>query len=245
MPVLACLTATLLAGCFGGGPTPMSGTVTIFASTSLTDALTGMTRAFSGTYPGVLFQTVLEPDSELAQRVVQGQVPDLIAVEDPTTIAAAGITDEPVHFARGQLVLAVPTANPVRVSQLSDLARPGVRVALCDSAQPCGRIADAVLAAGQVTLGEGALREQDVRAVLDHVKDGTADVALVYRSDALAARADTIMIEVGVSGAALADFVAIVPEGAANPHVARAFLDYLTSQPVLDALTRDGFGPPA
>ena len=48
-----------------------------------------------------------------------------------------------------------------------------------------------------------------------------------------------------VPAAPLADFVAAVPASAPNPAVAQAFLDYLASAPVRDALTRDGFRPPA
>jgi molybdate transport system substrate-binding protein len=241
--MLACASAVLTA-CTGGGPTGTSSTLTIFASPSLTDAITGMTRAYSGTYPGVQFETIFEPDSDLARRAAQGQTPDLMAVEDPATLLAAGATGTPEHFARGQIVLAVPRQNPARVVQLSDLARPGVRVALCDASQPCGRVTEAVLAEGHVTIAEGALREPDVRAALRHVTDGTADVALVYRSDALLARDAVLTVEVPASGVALADFVAIVPERAPNAGVAKGFLEYLTSPPVRDALVRDGFRPP-
>jgi molybdate transport system substrate-binding protein len=242
--LLACVSA-MLAACTGGGPAQMSGTLTVFASPAMTEAMAGMARAYSGTYPGVRFDTIFEPDSELARRAAQGPSPDLIVAEDPATLVAAGATGTPVHFARGQLVLAVPQQNPARVVQLADLARPGVRVALCDAAQPCGRVAETVLAVSNVALGEGTLREPDVRAALRHVTDGSADVALVYRSDAQAARDAVLTIEVPNSGAALADFVAIVPDGAPNPGLAKAFLDYLGSAPVREAFTREGFAPAA
>jgi molybdate transport system substrate-binding protein len=242
--ILALVTAMLTA-CTGGGPPVPAGVLTIFAPPSMADAVSAMARAYSGSYPGVRFETVFEPDTVLAQRASQEPGPDLLMAEDPATLIAAGITGTPTHFARGQLVLAVPTANPARINEIADLARPGVRVALCDSSQPCGRVAEALLTTAQVTLTEGAMREMDVRSALRHVTDGTADVALVYRSDALAAPEGIIAIEVPASGMALADFVAIVPDDAPNRGVAQAFLDYLAGAPVRDALTRDGFRPPA
>jgi molybdate transport system substrate-binding protein len=241
--VLACV-ATLLAGCTGGGPAQQSGILTIFAPPSMTDAIEGMAQAYSGTYPGVSFKTVFEPDSALVARVLGGETPDLLFGEDPATLVAAGATGAPLHFARGQIVLAVPASDPARVIELADLARPGIRVALCEVAEPCGTVTTEVLAAAGVTLPSGALQEPDVRSALHHVTDGTADVALVYRSDVTTAGDAVHTIEVAESSAALADFVAIVPDRAPNRDVAKAFLEYLGSAPVLDALTRDGFRPP-
>ena len=229
-----------LAGCSGGPPVP-SGELTIVASPSLTDAITGMAHAFTTSYPAVRIVTVFEPDSRIAERVAQTPPPDLIAAEDPATLEAAGVT-EPVHFARGQLVLAVPPDNPLIIRDLSDLTRPEVRVALCDPAEPCGAVTEQVLAAAEVTVATPRF-EPDVRSALRHVTEGTADAALVYRSDAVAAGEEIRTIEVPESSVALADFVAAVPPAAPNGTMARVFLDYLASEPVREALTRDGFRP--
>jgi molybdate transport system substrate-binding protein len=116
---------------------------------------------------------------------------------------------------------------------------------MCDPIEPCGEVAAAVLAAAAVVPGGPALLELDVRSALRRVTDGTADAALVYRSDALAAGDEVMVIEIPQSSAALAAFVAAVPATAPNPAVARSFLEYLASAPVSEALTRDGFRPPA
>lgn len=230
-----------LAGCSGGGPPIPSGELTIVASPSLTDAITGMAHAFTTGYPAVRIVTVFEPDSRIAERAAQTPPPDLIAAEDPATLESAGVT-EFVHFARGQLVLAVPTDNPLTIRGLADLARPEVRVALCDPAEPCGAVTEQVLAAAEVTVPTPQF-EPDVRSALRHVTEGTADAALVYRSDAVAAGEVVMTIEVPESSVALADFVAAVPPDAPNAAMARVFLDYLASEPVREALTRDGFRP--
>ncbi|MBX6751741.1 MAG: substrate-binding domain-containing protein [Micromonosporaceae bacterium] len=239
---LALLVSAALAGCGGGGGSIPSGELTIVASPSLTDAVTGMVHAYTTTYPAVQITTVFEPDSRIAERAAQSPPPDLIVAEDPDTLRPAGITTEPVHVARGQIVLAVPPDNPLIVRGLADLARPEVRVARCDPAEPCGAVTDQVLAAAGVTVATPQL-EPDVRSALRRVTEGDADVALVYRSDAIAAQDEVIAIEVPESSVALADFVAAVPPAAPNPTVARMFLDYLASSPVRDALTRDGFRP--
>lgn len=237
---LALLVCAALVGC-GGGGRPTTGELTIVASPSLTDAITGMVHAFTTTYPAVRIETVFEPDSRIAELAAQSPPPDLIVAEDPDTLRPAGTT-ELVHVAQGQLVLAVRPDNPLVVRGLVDLARPEVRVARCDPAEPCGEVTDAVLAAAEVTVATAQL-EPDVRSALRRVTEGDADVALVYRSDAVAAGDEVMAVEVAESSVALADFVAAVPPGAANPAVARMFLDYLDSTPVRDALTRDGFRP--
>lgn len=223
----------------------MSGVLTILAAPSLTDAITGMAHAFTTTYPGVRIQTAFEPDPRIPDRAAQSPAPDLIAAEAPATLTAAGASAEPVHFAQGQLVLVVPTGNPALLRGIADLTRPEVRVAACEPEAPCGTLAAEVLASAEVTLPESALLEPDVRSVLGHITDGTADAALVYRSDAVTAGASVMTIEFPQSSVALADFVATVPASAPNPGVAQAFLDYLASPPVRDALIRDGFRPPA
>lgn len=230
-----------LASCGGGSRTYPAGELTIVASPSLTDAITGMVHAFTTTYPAVQIVTVFEPDSRIAERATQTPPPDLVVAEDPATLQSAGITDF-VPVARGQIVLAVQPDNPLVVRGLADLARPEVRVALCDPAEPCGEVTDRVLAAAAVTVPTARF-EPDVRSALRRVTEGSADVALVYRSDAVAAGEEVMTIEVPESAVALADFVAAVPPAAANPAVARTFLDYLVSSPVRDALTRDGFRP--
>jgi molybdate transport system substrate-binding protein len=243
--VAAVMTALLLAlaGCSGGPAPGLSGTLTIVASPSLTDAITGMAAAFTGTYPGVRIDTVFAPDSAIA-RGGATPAPDLIAAEDPATVLAGGGSGTPVPFAQGQLVLAVPTEKLGLVRGLEDIARPEVRVALCAASEPCGEVAEAVLAAAGITPGAGALREPDVRSALRRVAEGAADAALVYRSDAIAAGEDVIAIELPTGGAALALFAAAVAAGTPNPSTARAFLDYLTSVPVRSTLVSDGFAPP-
>lgn len=230
-----------LAGCSGGGRPIPAGELTIVAPPSLTDAITGMAHAFTSTYPAVRIVTVFEPDSRIAERAAQTPPPDLVAAEDPATLQSAGLT-EFVHFARGQLVLAVDPDNPLTIRGLADLARPEVRVALCDPAEPCGAVAEQVLAAAEVTVATAQF-EPDVRSALRLVTEGSADVALVYRSDAVAAGEEVMTIEVLESSTVLADFVAAVPPDAPNAGVARMFLEYLASSPVSEALTRDGFRP--
>jgi molybdate transport system substrate-binding protein len=234
-----------LVGCTGGPAPGPSGVLTVLASPSLTDAISAVANRFTTDNPGVQVQPIFEPDSRIPGRATGSPAPDLIAAEDPATLTAAGVTTELKHVAQGQIVLAVASGNPALITGPADLTRPQLRLAGCDPEEPCGQVTAEVLAAAGVTLPEGALTESDVRSALRRVTDGTADAALVYRSDAVAAGDAVMTIEFPQSGAALADFVATVSTSAPNPGVAQSFLDYLTSDAVRDEFVRAGFRPPA
>jgi molybdate transport system substrate-binding protein len=220
------------------------GQLTIYTTPGLADTLGELTHAFTTSYPAVRLQTIVEPDAQMPEHVRQGPAPDVILAEDPATLTAAGVADVPVHFARGELVIAVRANDPAPAVNLADLARPGLRVALCAPQQPCGALAASMLSAAQVTLS-APIEEPDVKAALAHVTDGTADAALVYRFTAEAAGDAVHTVEVPQSAAKLADLVAVVPGTAHNAGVAHSFLDYLASPDVRDALVARGFSPPA
>jgi molybdate transport system substrate-binding protein len=224
--------------------TEPGGTLTIFASTSLTEVFTSMANGFSTAYPAVHVDLTFAPDSDLARRAAAGPTPDLIALEGQAPMAAAGPVGTPVRFAWDQLVLALPANNPKGLSGLADLSRPDIRLALCAESEPCGTVAAAVLADAQVPVPATATRAPDVRAAMALLRDGRVDVALVYRSDARIAGETVATLEFPQSHAAQAEMLAAIPTAARNPSTANAFLTYLTSPSTLDGLTNAGFRPP-
>jgi len=220
------------------------GTLTIYASTSLTEVFTSMANGFSTAYPAVRVNLTFGPDSDLARHAAAGPAPDLIALEGHASIAAAGPTATPVLFARDQIVMAIPADNPKGLRGLADLNRPDVRLAVCSESEPCGTVAATALAEAQVPVPATAIRATDVRAAMAQLRDGHVDVALVYRSDARLAGDTVATLEFGQSPAAQAELLAAIPTGAQNPVAANAFLAYLISPSTLDGLTNAGFRPP-
>ncbi len=229
--------------CIGNRPLPLSGTLTVYATPAYAEVVAEAIALLRHSNPSVAVETLFEPDSRLAELATAGPAADVILAEDPATLSA--VTPTPAWLARGQLVLAVRADNPARINGLAALARPEVRVALCAAEEPCGRVAGEVLAAAQVPTPPGALTEPDVRSALAHVVDGTADVALVYRGDALAAGDAVATIEVAASAEAMAELVGAVPANAPNRVVAEAFLALLSSPNAAEIFTRAGFRPPA
>ena len=161
------------------------------------------------------------------------------------TVTDAGNADgTPVTFVKNQLVIAVPKGNPKGIKGLSDLTKPGVKVALCAERVPCGAAAKKALAAANVTLTPVTL-EQDVKAALAKVKLGEVDAALVYRTDAKAAAADVDGIEFPESAGAINDVPDRGAEGRARTRPgATAFVAYVLSTKGKAVLTAAGFQAP-
>lgn len=254
--VVAGMVALVVAGLTGCGDgdgradsAGVAGTVTVFAAASLTESFTALGRDFEAANPGTTVAFNFAGSSALANQINQGAPADVFASAAPTpmrAIADAGNADgAPTVFVRNQLVIAVPAGNPAGVAGLADLARPGVKVALCAEQVPCGAAARTALDAAGVPLTPVTL-EQDVKGALSKVKLGEVDAALVYRTDAKAAAADVQGVEFPESAGAVNDYPIAVLRNAPNTAGARAFVAHVRSERGRAVLTAAGFQvPPA
>ncbi|MFL6071853.1 MAG: molybdate ABC transporter substrate-binding protein [Mycobacteriales bacterium] len=241
--------AVVLAGCGAHNAKkatssgPVTGTVTVLAAASLTEAFTGLGREFEAAHHGVKVRFSFGASSTLAQQVAAGAPADVFAAASPATMKQATGARDPVVFARNQLVIAVPPGNPQGIHRLADLARAGVKLALCAEQVPCGAAAKTALAAGRVTVHPVTL-EQDVKATLTKLTLGEVDAALVYRTDAKAAGNKVTPVEFAESRSAINDYPIAVIGDAPNPAGARAFVAYVRSRHGRDVMTMAGFQPP-
>ncbi|NJP34391.1 molybdate ABC transporter substrate-binding protein [Micromonospora sp. HSS6-12] len=251
---MAVVATLALAGCGDGGSTDaggsaggVTGTVTVFAAASLTESFTRIGRDFEAANPGTTVVFNFAGSSALATQITEGAPADVFASASPRNMAtvteAGGADGEPAVFVRNQLVVAVAPGNPEGVRGLPDLARPGLKVALCAEQVPCGAAARTALDAARVTLTPVTL-EQDVKAALAKVRLGEVDAALVYRTDARAAGADVTAVEFPESARAVNDYPIAVLADAPNRAGARAFVAYVRSAPGQAVLTGAGFRAP-
>jgi molybdate transport system substrate-binding protein len=257
MPAIAAavLVAGLAACSTGTGGHPatapsgaaVTGNVSVFAAASLTEAFNQLGRDFQAAHPGTRVTFDFAGSAQLATQINEGAPADVFASAAPATMktvtGAGNATGTPATFARNQLVIAVPKGNPKAVTGLADLAKPGVRVALCAAQVPCGAAAKTALAAAGVAITPVTL-EQDVKSALAKVKLGEVDAALVYRTDVRAAAADVDGVEFPESAKAVNDYPIVVLKGASNPAGAQAFVAYVLSDKGRSVLGRAGFQPP-
>jgi molybdate transport system substrate-binding protein len=245
--VVAVAAAALLAGCGSAGDDASagdSGSITVLAAASLTESFTRIGKDFESANPGTAVTFSFGGSAGLATQITAGAPADVFAAASPATMKtvtdAGDAAGQPVVFVKNQLVIAVPKGNPQRLTSLAALARPGVKVAICAEQVPCGSAATKALAAAGVRLTPVTL-EQDVKAALSKVTLGEVDAALVYRTDAIAKKADVDGVEFPESARAINDYPIVALK---DTELAHRFVSYVQSGPAQRVLAGAGFQSP-
>jgi molybdate transport system substrate-binding protein len=226
----------------GGG----AGTVTVFAAASLTESFSRLGRQFEAAHPGASVTFSFAASSTLAQQIVNGAPADVFASasrKNMDQVVAAGEAADPTPFARNLLEIAVPPDNPAKIRTLGDLARPGVKVAVCQPQVPCGAVAQTVFDKAKLTVHPVTLG-QDVKAVLTTVRTGEVDAGLVYVTDVRAAGGKVTGIEIAKESNASTTYPIAVTTHGHNPATARTFVDFVLSDAGRAVLTAAGFTAP-
>ncbi|MFI0418608.1 molybdate ABC transporter substrate-binding protein [Spongiactinospora sp. 9N601] len=245
--------ALTLAACGAGGTAPAGGagsapratSLTVFAAASLTGTFTELGRRFEARHPGTRVRFNFGSSATLAQQIAEGAPADVFAAASPATMKTvqdASLAKSPAVFARNTLEIAVPADNPAGIAALADLARSGVKVALCAEQVPCGAAAARALSAAGLKVTPVTL-EQDVKATLTKVELGEVDAALVYRTDVIAS-GKVRGITFPEAGEAANDYPITVLSRSPAPDLARRFVDLVLSGEGGDVLTKAGFQRP-
>jgi molybdate transport system substrate-binding protein len=143
-------------------------------------------------------------------------------------------------LARNTLEIVVAPNNPKHVTGLSDLARADLVVVLEDPSVPAGNYSRQVLARAGVKVKPRSL-ELDVKSALGKVTSGEADAAMVYVSDALAARSKAAAVPIPDDQNVTATYPIAVVKGTHNRPGALAFVDEIVSGSGRRALASHGF----
>lgn len=236
------------AGAEGGSASAraLSGTVTVFAAASLTESFGTLGKQFEAAHPGVSVRFNFGPSSGLAESISQGAPADVFASASPKnmdSVVEAGEASQPKTFVKNVMEIAVPPANPGGVGGLSDLARPGLKIALCQQQVPCGATAQQVFERAKITVKPVTLGA-DVKAVLTAVQLGEVDAGVVYKTDVQAAGAKVEGIEIPAEQNASTSYPIATLTNAPNAAGARAFVDHVLSAVGTKVLTEAGFASP-
>jgi molybdate transport system substrate-binding protein len=267
-PALIALTAvsaavTLLTGCgsssgatssasdapssaSAGASASLSGQITVLAAASLTGSFSTIGKAFESAHPGAKVVFSFGASSTLATQITSGAPADVFAsasAKNMDQVVAAKAAVAPSTFARNVMEIAVPPANPAKVTSVADLAKPGVKVALCAEAVPCGSTARKVFTNAKITV-KPVTNEVDVKATLSKVQLGEVDAGVVYVTDVLAAGSKVKGITIPADVNASTSYPIATLTGSKNPDLAKAFVDYVLSPDGATALTAAGFEKP-
>jgi molybdate transport system substrate-binding protein len=231
--------AALLAGCGGSSGPPagsgsppaskaasVTGTINVFAAASLQEAFTKLGSQFETAHPGTKVVFNFGPSTGTMDQVV-----------------ASGDAANPTNFVFNTMEIAVPPKNPAHIKKLADLAKKGVKVALCQADVPCGATALKVFDNAKIKVAP-VTEEVDVKSTLSKVTLGEVDAGVVYVTDVRAAGASVKGIEIPANVNASTTYPIAPITASKNKTTAQAFVAYVLSPDGLAALTAAGFSKP-
>ena len=238
--------ASTSAGATTAASPTITGTINVFAASSLQEAFTTLGQQFETAHPGVKVVFNFAASSDLATQITQGAPADVFAsasAKNMTQVTTAGYAGAPTMFAKNVMEIAIPPANPGKVSVLADLAKAGVKLAVCQSQVPCGATAATVFKNAGLTVKPVTL-EPDVKSVLGKVELGEVDAGVVYVTDVRAAGSKVTGIKIpdAVNASTSYPIAALTKSG--NSATAHAFVAFVLSAAGSTVLTTDGFAKP-
>lgn len=223
----------------------------MFAASSLTEAFTDISTRFERRHPGTEVLLSFDGSATLATQLIQGAPADVFASADTQQMQrvadarlAAG---EPQLFAGNRLV--VITTEDSAITDLKQLAEPGVLLVLAAPGVPVGTYArealeklDGVYGAdfSERVLANLVSEEANVRQVALKIELGEADAAIVYATDAAVAEGiNTIPIPDDLN--VLGSYPVVTLRESTQPELAQAFVALVLSAEGRRILTERGF----
>jgi molybdate transport system substrate-binding protein len=253
---LAAVSLLTLIGLVGAAPAhaaktkkpKLSGSITVSAASSLTEAFTKMGTDFQKLNKGTTVSFNFAASSTLAQQIQGGAPADVFASADGANmqklVSGGQVTAEPIDFASNLLTIVVKPGNPKGVKSVADLANVGI-VSLCASTVPCGKYATQMFTQDGVTVPHDTTTlGQDVKATLSAVSQGDADAGVVYVTDAKAAGKTVTQVKIPASLNVLAVYPIAPVANSQNTSLANAWVKYVTTAPGQKTLKSFGFLPP-
>jgi molybdate transport system substrate-binding protein len=225
----------------------LSGTIIVFAASSLNATFTTLAASFEAANPGVKVVPSYGGSDTLAAQITQGAPVDVFAAASTTTMGtvtkAGDATGTPQVFAKNELEIAVAPSNPLHIAGLADLTKAGVKLAVCAPTVPCGAAETKAFAAAKLTPHPVTL-EQDVASVLTKLELGEVDAGMVYQTDVKSAGSKVAGVNFPEAASAINTYPIVAIKGAKNPTSAQAFVAYVVSATGQAVLQAAGFQQP-
>lgn len=224
-----------------------SGTVSVFAAASLTEAFRTIGKDFEAANPGTKVEFNFAGSSTLARQIIEGAPADVFASADEKNLQkvvdAGDVAGAPQPFVGNRLAIIVPRGNPKHVNGLADLARQGMVISLAAPGVPVGDYAREAFEKAGVPV-PNASQETDVKAVAMRVSMGEADAGVVYATDVAAGGDKVEIVVIPDAHNVTAKYPIATLENAPNAAGARAFVAYVLSPPGQTVLKGAGFLAP-
>lgn len=250
--VCAAAVAVLLAACSSspnhasasGKP---SGSLVVFAATSLTDAFNKIGAGFEKANPGVTVKFNYNGSSSLATSINQGAPADVFASAAPAnmkTVTDAGdASGTPQTFTRNTAEIMVGKGNPEDITSVKSLASSKIKVVVCAPEVPCGALAEDVFKNAGVTV-KPVSEETNVGGVVTKVTLGEADAGIVYVTDVKENQSKASGVPIPADQNEITKYPIVQVKGAPNATAAKAFISYVLGSDGQKVLASFGFMPP-
>lgn len=236
---------------------PLSGGITVFAASSLTNAFNEIGGAFHDANPGASVTFNFAGSQDLRTQLEQGARADIFASADTkqmdNAVASGVASAESSVFAHNRLVVIVPKANPAGIQTLQDLANPNIKLVLANAGVPAGKYSRQSLDTASADPAFGAAykdnvltnlvsEEANVKQVAAKVQLGEADAGIVYSSDVTPELSkDVTKIDIPDTHNVVATYTIALTAEPSNEAVARAFIDFVRSDDGQAILVSHGF----
>jgi molybdate transport system substrate-binding protein len=172
------------------------GELIVFAAASLTEPFTEIGKRLELSHPGLKVVYNSGGSPALRTQMEQGAHADVFASADTAQMEQAKqsgvIQGESPVFVRNRLIVVVPKANPGKVAEFRDLAKPGLKLDLANAKVPVGNYSRQAISKASAdygadfekqTLANIVSEEDNVKQVVTKVQLGEADAGIVYVSD--------------------------------------------------------------
>lgn len=237
-------------------------TLTVLAAASLTESFTELGKTFEARNPGVTLAFSFAGSQELAQQLDQGAEADVFASASKKYMDAAVesgrvTTEASKVFVKNRLVVIFPEDNPAGLTELKDLAKPGLKLDLADESVPVGKYSIEFLDKASVdpafdpqfkdnVLKNVVSYETSVKAVVSKVSLGEADAGIVYVSDVTVDVTDKVgRLDIPDVLNTIASYPIAPIVDSRNAELAQAFIDLILSPEGQQVMEKYNFIPVA
>jgi molybdate transport system substrate-binding protein len=229
--------------------------LSVFAASSLRDAFTELAPEFEHAHARVHVMFNFAGTQELRTQLEHGARADVFASADlkhANALLESKRILAPVSFARNEPVVVVPSGPQPGLRAFGDL--PSVtKIVIGAPEVPIGRYTLQILDRASQQLGADfrsrvetkvVSRELNVRQVLAKISLGEADAAIVYRTDANAAREKVRLVAIPAELNVIAEYPIAVVADAPEPELAVEWVNLVRSEVGRKVLVAAGFLAP-
>ena len=227
-------------------PDALTGNLTVFAASSLTNAFNTAENALEIDSPGFKATYSFAGSQDLVTQIINGAPADVIATANTDTMAqltAKGLVETPVAFCQNKLEIAVAPGNPLGIRSLADLNNPGVKLVIGDPSVPVGEYVTDIEASDSIHFTPVSLQLSDA-AVLEQLESGDANAALVFVTDVIGAQGKVTGVPIPSAQNKIGTYEIAAVTASSNQAAAQAFVTSAVSGDIQTELLSAGFLPP-